>query len=504
MISIIKPEIRQELQEDEKLLWAGSPKQGIMFRWADIFMVPYSVFILWGGIQTALPLLSMEIRWSNLLVVLSLLPKIAPLFYGFYLLLGRYLVDALQRRQTTYAVTNQRTVILSGFPFIRKVETVFLSDYLKVSFKERKSGIGTITFSQRRAKRGETAKLIIFGTPPERTIPTFEAVEQAHEVYDIIIRATKEAMAREPSRRMIEQIALEQEKARLTRLTDKPFRDITLWYYTLIALATLTGTVELSGLNGWWIKPNLAATLFVILIGYLYGKKPGLIGGIIVFFPGLILHFIGAAALHADFKGSVLAGRLEMGAFNLRTFGITFLFLAPLGYLTAVFKKWLYASEDRCAFISLRKYVKPYHAGTLIPAVLLTFSFFLSERISIKLGGFYYLVPLIISYYYGTDKAYLFLAFVSPFFLFGLKLGGFFSFGYNIRAGDMAVLLFFLILGGTFKIEKNEDEDASFPLLFAAMLAAAMLFNLTYRIDKMSFAAADFGLAFFLLAGLFF
>ena len=98
---------------------------------------------------------------------MSLLPQIAPLFYGFYLLVGRYVVDALQRRQNTYAVTNQRTVILSGFPFSRKVETVFLSDYLKVSFKKRKSGFGTITFSQRRAKSGETAKLVLFGTPPE-------------------------------------------------------------------------------------------------------------------------------------------------------------------------------------------------------------------------------------------------------------------------------------------------------------------------------------------------
>ena len=299
---------------------------GLMYSW---FLI---VFLSCGvGIQAAWPLLSMEIRWTNLPVVLSLLPQIAPMFYGFYLLVGRYLVDALQRRQTTYAVTNQRTVILSGFPFFRKIETVFLCDYLKVSFKKRKSGIGTITFSQQRAKSGETAKLVIFGTPPERTIPTLEAIEQAHEVYDIIIRATKEAMAHEPSRRMIEQIAQEQEKTRLTRLADRPFWNISVWYYILIPLATLTGTVGVSGLNGWWIKPDLAVTLIVMLIGYLYGKKPGLTVGIIVFFPGLILHIIGAAALHAAFKGSVLAGRLDMGAFNLRTFGITFLFLAPIG-----------------------------------------------------------------------------------------------------------------------------------------------------------------------------
>ena len=57
MISINKPEIKQELQKDEKLLWTGSPKQGILFRWVDVFTVPYSVFIVWGGIQAAWPLL---------------------------------------------------------------------------------------------------------------------------------------------------------------------------------------------------------------------------------------------------------------------------------------------------------------------------------------------------------------------------------------------------------------------------------------------------------------
>jgi hypothetical protein len=503
MISTNNPEIEQEIQEDEQLLWTGSPKRGIMFRWVDVFMIPYSVLVLWGGIQAVSPMLSMEIRRLDLYDVLSLLPNMTPMFYGLYLLVGRYLVDALQRRNITYVVTNQRTIILSRFLFFRKVETIFLSDYLKVSFKERRSGIGTITFSQRRAKRGETAKLIVFGVPQERTIPTLEAVEQAHEVYDIIIRATKEAMAREPSRMMIEQFALEQEKARLTRLADKPFRDITLWFYIVIAFATLTSTIELPVSNGLMINLNLAATVFVILIGYLYGKKSGLVGGLIVFLPGLIFHLIGVTALHAGFEGSALAGRLDMGDLNLRTLGVTYLFLAPIGYLTAACKEWLYASEKKYAFISLKKHVKAYHAGTLIPALLLTFSFKLTDRLSINLDEFYYLVPMIVSYYYGLDKAYRFLAFMSPFFLFTLYLG-FFSFGYNVSAGYMAIFLFFLILGGTLKVEKNKDEDPSFPLLFATMLVVGMLFNLTYFYNEVRFATADFALPFFLLVGLLF
>jgi hypothetical protein len=35
----------QELNSDE--VWTGSPKQGIMFKANDIFMIPFS--LMWGG-----------------------------------------------------------------------------------------------------------------------------------------------------------------------------------------------------------------------------------------------------------------------------------------------------------------------------------------------------------------------------------------------------------------------------------------------------------------------
>ena len=39
--------IQKELDSYEKILWAGIPKQGMLFRGSDIFFIPFS--LAWGG-----------------------------------------------------------------------------------------------------------------------------------------------------------------------------------------------------------------------------------------------------------------------------------------------------------------------------------------------------------------------------------------------------------------------------------------------------------------------
>ena len=38
-------ELQQHLDNNEKLVWTGRPKTGIVFRTADIFLIPFSLLL---------------------------------------------------------------------------------------------------------------------------------------------------------------------------------------------------------------------------------------------------------------------------------------------------------------------------------------------------------------------------------------------------------------------------------------------------------------------------
>jgi len=47
MITDPATEVSGEMEPGEKLLWSGQPRQGIVFRGSDLFLIPFS--LLWGG-----------------------------------------------------------------------------------------------------------------------------------------------------------------------------------------------------------------------------------------------------------------------------------------------------------------------------------------------------------------------------------------------------------------------------------------------------------------------
>lgn len=132
-----RSEIIDQIQGDERLLWADKPARGIKFRTSDIFFTFFSLF--W---------LSFSIFWTTMAMEGSIffaLFGIPFILIGVYLLFGRYIADAISRKNTVYALTNKRIIIKSGI-FTKVYKSVFLDSLPSLSYNEKSDGSGDISF----------------------------------------------------------------------------------------------------------------------------------------------------------------------------------------------------------------------------------------------------------------------------------------------------------------------------------------------------------------------
>ena len=99
--------IQRELDSGERIIWAGIPTQGTVFRGSDIFMIPFS--LLWGGFA---------IFWEYMALTMTQNAKntpdgfavVFPLFgipfvvIGLYMIFGRFIYDSKKRSKTFMAL----------------------------------------------------------------------------------------------------------------------------------------------------------------------------------------------------------------------------------------------------------------------------------------------------------------------------------------------------------------------------------------------------------------
>jgi hypothetical protein len=171
----IKSQLTPELLDDEKLLWTGRPKKGIVFDFYDIFFIPFSIFWLYGVIESALPIGPDGFSSSDLFLVPFLL-------FGLFFLFGRFFWDSKKRSETIYGVTKNRILIKSGV-FFKEVKSIDIKPLAKIKISERSDGYGTITFYT------EFSWYDNFGLQPnwKSPMPTFDLIENPKEVYNTIL-----------------------------------------------------------------------------------------------------------------------------------------------------------------------------------------------------------------------------------------------------------------------------------------------------------------------------
>lgn len=175
-------EITRELEAGEHLLWSGRPKQGVVFRGSDIFMIPFT--LLWCGIV---------VFWEY-----SAISGGPPLFFplfggvfvliGLYMVFGRFVVDSVRRRKTFYGITNERIVIVSGL-FQKNVKSLNVRTLSNVSLSEKTNGEGTILLGPSSFLESMYGGMAWPGIP--QGAPKLESIQNAKKVYRLLYDAQR-------------------------------------------------------------------------------------------------------------------------------------------------------------------------------------------------------------------------------------------------------------------------------------------------------------------------
>ena len=173
--------IQKELDSGERLLWAGAPKQGTIFRSSDILMVPFS--LLWGGFAIFWETMALQIPTNKAGAIGIVFPLFGIPFVliGLYMIFGRFIYDSKKRSKTFYGLTNQRAIIVSGL-LGKNVKSLNLRTLSDVSLSENANGYGTIVFGQ----ENQMMSVFMGGGFPGMggtNTPKFELIENAKQVY---------------------------------------------------------------------------------------------------------------------------------------------------------------------------------------------------------------------------------------------------------------------------------------------------------------------------------
>jgi hypothetical protein len=180
-------EIAQALDSGESLIWSGAPRQVLLLRPTDAYMIPFS--FLWGGfaifweasvLTTSGPNSAFMSLWGIPFVLI-----------GLYMIVGRFFVDARIRAKTFYGLSNRRAIIISGV-FSRTTNSLPLRTLTDISLQERSDRSGTILLGRPQPYSSWGSGMRWPGMSQYST-PAFEMIPNAKAVHDQLLEAQRAA-----------------------------------------------------------------------------------------------------------------------------------------------------------------------------------------------------------------------------------------------------------------------------------------------------------------------
>lgn len=183
MNSNVPPAIADILDESEALLWHGKPKPGLLFGFSDWFTLATLSFVDIGA-AFALRLGYSAFAWlAGIGTILGLLGILTPCILGL-----------LRRRQTLYAVTNQRIAVISNSNLDRTVRSKYYDADFTVTAFPSPSHTTILYF-------GEVWRFQHWRYPPNHRFvdlidpPAFVFLDDGPSVLETVVAAKREALA---------------------------------------------------------------------------------------------------------------------------------------------------------------------------------------------------------------------------------------------------------------------------------------------------------------------
>jgi hypothetical protein len=176
--------IQPELTPGESVLWAGQPSPRIRFHQQDLLLIPFS--LIWGGFAIFWEA-GVAGFWGSpgtrsrgpwLLGLVWGIPFVA---IGQYLIWGRFLHAAWEKKRTHYAVTNRRLIAVRRGSN-RQMAACYLDTLLTLSKEGRSNGIGTLRFAQIPGANGRSTWASWDGL----SVPSFVDIDDVDSVYRLV------------------------------------------------------------------------------------------------------------------------------------------------------------------------------------------------------------------------------------------------------------------------------------------------------------------------------
>lgn len=173
--------VKAALDSNEQLLWSGKPRQGIVLRFYDIYMIPLSLLICGLAIFFVMIAFFIE-EYSAGSIILMVFFGIFIISEAIYTLIIRFIIDAKERENTYYGLSDKRVIIVSGWSK-REVKSFDLRTLPRISLKMEADGRGTIAFGHEDCYGWYT---IAWYGIWEGYVPRFDLIENPRTVYDMV------------------------------------------------------------------------------------------------------------------------------------------------------------------------------------------------------------------------------------------------------------------------------------------------------------------------------